>query len=50
MSGDKTLAKISHFDGHYDHWSELMEKVCSEQRVYGVWWRFVSQNQRKEKC
>lgn len=27
MSDDKTLTKIPHFDGHYDHWSELMENL-----------------------
>ena len=26
MSEDKTLAKILHFDGHYNHWSELTEE------------------------
>ena len=33
MSEDKTLAKIPHFDGHYDHWSELMENLLAK----GLW-------------
>ena len=34
MSEDKTLTKIPHFDGHYDHWSELMENLL---RAKGLW-------------
>ncbi|KAJ8761593.1 hypothetical protein K2173_004369 [Erythroxylum novogranatense] len=34
MSDDKTLMKIPHFDGHYDHWSELMENLL---RAKGLW-------------
>ena len=34
MSEDKTLGKIPHFDGHYDHWSELMENLL---RAKGLW-------------
>ncbi|KAF2306765.1 hypothetical protein GH714_021230 [Hevea brasiliensis] len=34
MSEDKTLTKIPHFDGHYDHWSELMENLF---RAKGLW-------------
>ncbi|KAF2283318.1 hypothetical protein GH714_002228 [Hevea brasiliensis] len=34
MSDDKTLTKIPHFDGHYDHWSELMENLL---RAKGLW-------------
>jgi len=30
----KTLTKISHFDGHYDHWSELMENLL---KAKGLW-------------
>ena len=34
MSEDKTLTKIPHFDGHYGHWSELMENLL---RAKGLW-------------
>ena len=34
MSEDKTLAKIPHFDGHYDHWSEMMTNFI---RAKGLW-------------
>lgn len=34
ISDDKTLTKIPHFDGHYDHWSELMENLL---RAKGLW-------------
>ena len=34
MSEDKTLTNIPHFDGHYDHWSELMENLL---RAKGLW-------------
>lgn len=34
MGDDKTLTKIPHFDGHYDHWSELMENLL---RAKGLW-------------
>ncbi|GAA0167813.1 hypothetical protein LIER_22661 [Lithospermum erythrorhizon] len=34
MSDEKTLTKIPHFDGHYDHWSELMENLL---KVKGLW-------------
>ncbi|GAA0147364.1 hypothetical protein LIER_07084 [Lithospermum erythrorhizon] len=34
MSDDKTLTKIPHFDGHYDHWSELMENLL---KAKGLW-------------
>lgn len=35
MSDSKTLVtKIPHFDGHYDHWSELMENLL---RGKGLW-------------
>jgi len=34
MSDDKTLTKIPQFDGHYDHWSELMENLL---RAKGLW-------------
>uniref|UniRef100_A0A0D3AKC8 DUF4219 domain-containing protein n=1 Tax=Brassica oleracea var. oleracea TaxID=109376 RepID=A0A0D3AKC8_BRAOL len=34
MSEDKTLTKIPHFDGHYDHWSELMENLLRDK---GLW-------------
>ncbi|KAL8137788.1 hypothetical protein V2J09_003789 [Rumex salicifolius] len=31
---DKTLTKIPHFDGHYDHWSEMMGNLL---RASGRW-------------
>lgn len=34
MSDDKTLTKIPQFDGHYDHWSELMKDLL---RAKGMW-------------
>ena len=34
MSNDKTLTKIPQFDGHYDHWSELMENLLCAK---GLW-------------
>ena len=34
MSEDKTLTKIPHFDGHYNHWRELMENLL---RAKGLW-------------
>ncbi|GAA0171650.1 hypothetical protein LIER_25633 [Lithospermum erythrorhizon] len=34
MSDDKTLTKIPHFNGHYDHWSELMENLL---KAKGLW-------------
>ncbi|XP_047312671.1 uncharacterized protein LOC124915975 [Impatiens glandulifera] len=34
MSEDKTLIKIPYFDGHYDHWSELMKNLLWEK---GPW-------------
>ena len=34
MSDDKTLTKIPQFDGHCDHWSELMENLL---RAKGLW-------------
>ena len=34
MSEDKTLTKIPHFDGYYNHWSELMENLL---RAKGLW-------------
>ncbi|XP_037494415.1 uncharacterized protein LOC119370398 [Jatropha curcas] len=34
MADDKTLTKLPHFDGHYDHWSELMENLL---RAKGLW-------------
>ena len=34
MSEDKGLTKLPHFDGHYDHWSELMENLL---RAKGLW-------------
>lgn len=34
MSDDKTLTTIPHFDGHYDHWSELMENLL---RAKDLW-------------
>ena len=34
MGDDKTLTKIPRFDGHYDHWSELMENLL---RAKGLW-------------
>ncbi|GAA0167070.1 hypothetical protein LIER_22083 [Lithospermum erythrorhizon] len=34
MAEDKTLTKIPHFDGHYSHWSELMENLL---RAKGLW-------------
>ena len=34
MSEDKTLTKIPHFDGYYDHWSELIENLLREK---GLW-------------
>ena len=34
MREDKTFTKIPHFDGHYDHWSELMENLV---RAKGLW-------------
>ena len=36
MSEDKTLAKIPHFDGHYDHWSELMENLLIAKSLWSV--------------
>lgn len=34
MSDNKTLTKIPHFDGHYDHYSDLMENLL---RAKGLW-------------
>ena len=34
MSNDKILSKIPQFDGHYDHWSELMENLLHAK---GLW-------------
>lgn len=34
MSEDKGLIQIPRFDGHYDHWSELMENLL---RAKGLW-------------
>lgn len=31
---ETTLTKIPHFDGYYDHWSELMENLL---RAKGLW-------------
>ena len=36
MSEDKTLAKIPHFDGHYDDWSELMKNLLRAKGLWGV--------------
>ena len=36
MSEDKTLMKISHFDRHYDHWSELMENLLKAKGLWSV--------------
>ena len=36
MSDDKTLTKIPHFDGHYDHWSELMENLLRAKGLWGL--------------
>ena len=34
MSEDKTLAKIPHFEDHYDHSNELMKNLI---RAKGLW-------------
>ncbi|GAA0187367.1 hypothetical protein LIER_34655 [Lithospermum erythrorhizon] len=34
MAEDKILQTIPHFDGHYDHWSEMMENLL---RAKGLW-------------
>ena len=34
MSEEKSLTKIPHFNGHYDHLSELMENLL---RAKGLW-------------
>ncbi|XP_073054102.1 uncharacterized protein [Primulina eburnea] len=34
MSDNKTLTTIPHFDGHYDHWSDLMENLL---RAKDLW-------------
>ncbi|KAL4554876.1 hypothetical protein LXL04_037483 [Taraxacum kok-saghyz] len=34
MSDENTLTQIPKFDGHYDHWSELMENLL---RAKGLW-------------
>ncbi|GAA0163300.1 hypothetical protein LIER_19199 [Lithospermum erythrorhizon] len=36
MSEDKTLTKIPQFDGHYDHWSEMMENLLKAKGLWGV--------------
>ena len=36
MSDDKTLTKIPHFDGHYDHWSELMENLLKAKDLWSL--------------
>ncbi|GAA0155647.1 hypothetical protein LIER_13333 [Lithospermum erythrorhizon] len=34
MAEDKTHTIVPHFDGHYDHWSEMMENLL---RARGLW-------------
>ncbi|GAA0178508.1 hypothetical protein LIER_42171 [Lithospermum erythrorhizon] len=36
MNEDKTYTKIPHFDGHHDHWSEMMENLLKEKGLWGV--------------
>ena len=36
MSEDKNLTKIPHSDGHYDHWSELMENLLIAKDLWSV--------------
>ncbi|GAA0160582.1 hypothetical protein LIER_17103 [Lithospermum erythrorhizon] len=36
MSEDKTLTQIPHFDGHYDHWSEMMENLLRAKGLSGI--------------
>ncbi|GAA0147834.1 hypothetical protein LIER_36592 [Lithospermum erythrorhizon] len=36
MSEDKTHTKIPIFDGHYDHWSELMENLLKAKGFWGM--------------
>ncbi|GAA0154574.1 hypothetical protein LIER_12516 [Lithospermum erythrorhizon] len=36
MGDDKTLTKIPHFDGHYDHLSELMENLLRAKGLWGI--------------
>ena len=36
MSEDKTLTKIPHFDGYYDHLSELMENLLKTKGLWSV--------------
>ena len=36
MSEDKNLTKIPHSDGHYDHWSELMENSLIAKDLWSV--------------
>ncbi|GAA0175178.1 hypothetical protein LIER_28408 [Lithospermum erythrorhizon] len=35
MNEDK-LTKVPHFDGHYDHWSELMENLLKARGLWGI--------------
>ncbi|GAA0173655.1 hypothetical protein LIER_41566 [Lithospermum erythrorhizon] len=36
MNEDKTHTKIPFFDGHYDHWSELMENLLRAKGLFGM--------------
>ncbi|GAA0183624.1 hypothetical protein LIER_31002 [Lithospermum erythrorhizon] len=36
MNEDKTHTKIPFFDGHYDHWSELMENLLRANGLFGM--------------
>ncbi|GAA0173161.1 transmembrane signal receptor [Lithospermum erythrorhizon] len=36
MADDKTLTKIPHFNGYYDHWSKLMENLLRAKGLWGI--------------
>ncbi|GAA0175410.1 hypothetical protein LIER_28589 [Lithospermum erythrorhizon] len=36
MAEDKTVTVIPHFDGHYDHWSEMMENLLKAKGLWSV--------------
>ncbi|GAA0165560.1 hypothetical protein LIER_20936 [Lithospermum erythrorhizon] len=36
MSEDKSLIKVPKFEGHYDHWSELMENMLRAKGLWGM--------------
>ncbi|GAA0141738.1 hypothetical protein LIER_02810 [Lithospermum erythrorhizon] len=36
MSEEKAMSQVPKFDGHYDHWSELMENFLRAKGLWGV--------------